>query len=380
MKKNYRNRAESGKTHLILIGVLVLLLIVLAIRIATMPKPEETNTGGGAQASGGNKPAVDYIVPPAGRANERPRVPSQGELKLDVKLIDEFPGGVIDIGPSGEVLYSESVLNPPKLEVQFRKDKQNARSFPLEEGVKMGFSSNGELIKKEGMLLQAEKRVPTPSINLSFSDGSYLNLVSEKKNDKTVYRLQRVSAGKVAKVYFESELSSDLMQRPGDETFWIREHGEKRKSSLIRLDKGKQVRFDSPKDFDSAESVAESNGVAAATFGGASTRQPFRAFSLHEKDWTELPMPKEFVSSFVQCVTSDGLIFGLVSDAGSKVIKQIVWKDKAYTMLDSVPGWPSGKELPILDKLSPSGIVSIADQKAQEGWKSYLYSVHTVSH
>lgn len=377
MKHISRNRSESGKSQIVMIGILVVLLIGLALRLAFMPKVEDTTAPGGSSgASGGNKPALDLIVPSAGRANERERLPSQGELHLDVQSLDEFPGGVIDLGPSGEILYSESVLTPPKLDVHFRKDKQNAKSFPLEEGVKMGFNLKGDLVKKEGMLIQADKRVPTPSVNLMFNDGSYLSLVSETKNGKPHSVLQRVNAGKVVKVYFDSELPSDLLERSGEESFWIRERGEKRASKLVKFDKGQQTRFDAPKDFDSVETVAETNGIVAATFGGSSTRQPYRAFSLHDKTWTELPMPKEFVSSFVQCVTNDGLIFGLVSDAGSKVVKQIVWKNKAYVMLSEVPGWPKDKELPIADKLSRAGIVSLVDQKAAEGWKSYVYSIH----
>lgn len=378
MKKQAR-RLHSGQANprLLLTCVVATTFLLVACRILITIRPGEdvlTRKNFEPPTASEQRGPKIFTVPTVLAAEKRYKVPSEGSFSVQFNFVDSFPGAITEMGPKGDFLYSETVRLPQNNEIHLRSQHKNIKTFTLEAGANFMFSREGKLVKKRG-LSSYDSPVPRTAVCLALNDGSFLTHEVIAKGKSPTYAILRANDNGPVETIYSSKMPSSLLERSDDETLWIGSGSRYSHSALFRRQGKAIAEVPFPDGFQEVLCVSHTKGLIAATFGSNRRIQPYRTFVLEGKNWRELPMPNDFDCSFVQAITNDGLIFGLVSDVTSERIQQIVWKDKAFQMVGAPPNWPSRKDLPLIDKMSREGNVSFIDRASEEGWKTYLYSI-----
>lgn len=309
-------------------------------------------------------PTLDMIgsYPPPPPRSYRPPIAPKSSFTPDLKRSTMSQYTIADMNDRGDFLFFSSTEHS-KIRQYFHmyKGKQEDLGvFPSD--YRLFLSTDGEVIKRRipsqaGPTSQS-RFISGPMISgyneIRFfrrvnDDGSILNVHYEPKKrvPNFVLKLDRLKGD--GETYFSSHNSLVILDRPNDNLVWIKEaigDKEELRDNLFRLEHKKLVPVQMPPKYQIVERVASNDKIVTATFRDHANIEPIRSFiQTTDRGWKELPMPSEYVFSFVQKVLDNGMILGIITDSNRMHAKQVIWKDDSVAVLNDLKAWPKNGQV-----------------------------------
>ena len=164
-----------------------------------------------------------------------------------------------------------------------------------------------------------------------------------------------------------------LLNTDEKDSVWVSEGQSRKAGSPEKLNKftgTTKEEVPMPQGYENAQRIAITDGKIVGTFGILNGKQPFRAFTLNDKSWKELPIPNGFDCSFAQTIFNDGVILGYVTSWDGKKMKHVLWKGESVAVLDDLEGWPKNGALTLVNRFNRVGDIvvrSITDLETSTG-------------